>query len=87
VGSWQEGDRELFRDDRDRWRFLESIGERAGLYGVRLYQYVLMANHFHLKVLGTYYCPIGVGPRAVLMGSHLHLVLNMIVRLSGRFWA
>jgi len=48
VGSWQEGDRELFRDDHDRWRFLDSLEERVGLYGVRLYQYVLMANHFHL---------------------------------------
>jgi len=48
VGSWREGDRELFRDDRDRWRFLESLAERVELYGARLHQYVLMANHFHL---------------------------------------
>jgi len=48
VGSWQDGDRELFRDDHDRWRFLDSVEERVGLYGVRLHQYVLMANHFHL---------------------------------------
>ena len=50
VGAWQEGDRELFRDDSDRWRFLDSLGKRVELYGVRLHQYVLMANHFHLVV-------------------------------------
>ncbi|NQU40001.1 MAG: transposase, partial [Lentisphaerae bacterium] len=50
VGSWQEGDRELFRDDPDRWRFLDSLGKRVELYGVRLHHYVMMANHFHLVV-------------------------------------
>lgn len=48
VGSWREGDRHLFRDDRDRWRFLDSMEERVELYGVRIHQYVLMGNHFHL---------------------------------------
>lgn len=50
VGSWREGDRELFRDDSDRQRFLDSLSERVDLFGIRLYQYVLMANHFHLVV-------------------------------------
>ncbi len=50
AGAWKEGDRELFRDDNDRWRFLETLGERVELYGVRLHQYVLMANHFHLVI-------------------------------------
>lgn len=50
VGSWREGDRELFRDDRDRWRFLKSLEKRVELYGVHLHQYVLMANHFHLVI-------------------------------------
>ncbi|MCK5862371.1 MAG: transposase, partial [Candidatus Hydrogenedentes bacterium] len=45
VGSWQEGDRELFRDDRDRWRFLDALEKRVGMYGVHVYQYALMANH------------------------------------------
>ena len=45
VGSWKDGDRELFRDDADRWRLLDSLEERVKLHGVRLYQYVLMANH------------------------------------------
>jgi REP element-mobilizing transposase RayT len=38
----------LFRDDNDRWRFLESLEQRVEMYGVNLHQYVLMANHFHL---------------------------------------
>ena len=50
VGSWKEGDRELFRDDHDRWRFLDTLEKRVELYGVRLHQYVLMANHTHLVV-------------------------------------
>jgi putative transposase len=50
VGSWREGDRQLFRDDRDRLRFLESVEKRVSLYGVRVHQYVLMANHFHLVI-------------------------------------
>ncbi|NQU39243.1 MAG: hypothetical protein HQ523_04755 [Lentisphaerae bacterium] len=49
VGSWQEGDRELFRDDSDRWRFLDSLGKRVELYGVRLHHYVMMANHLAVE--------------------------------------
>ena len=50
VGDWRDGDRELFRDDHDRWRFLDSLEKRVDLYGVRLHQYVLMANHFHIVI-------------------------------------
>lgn len=50
VGSWRDGDRELFRDDHDRWRLLESLEQRVEVYGVNLHQYVLMANHFHLVI-------------------------------------
>ena len=50
VGAWRDGDRELFRDDHDRWRFLDSLEKRVDLYGVRLHQYVLMANHFHIVI-------------------------------------
>jgi len=48
VGSWQAGDRDLFVDDADRWRFLDALGARVEAFGVRLHQYVLMQNHFHL---------------------------------------
>jgi hypothetical protein len=38
----------LFRDDRERERFLEQLGERVDAYGVRLYGYCLMLTHVHL---------------------------------------
>jgi len=38
----------LFRDDRDRGRFLKQLAERVEWYGIRLYLFVLMTNHFHL---------------------------------------
>jgi putative transposase len=44
------GDRRsvLFRDDNDRDRLLERLAGGVEQYGVRLYLYVLMTNHFHL---------------------------------------
>ena len=46
------GDRreEIFRDDRDRWKFLGYLAEGAERYRVKVYCYVLMENHFHLVV-------------------------------------
>ena len=38
----------LFKDDADRERFLERLGERVGQVHIRLYLFVLMNNHFHL---------------------------------------
>lgn len=38
----------LFRDDADRERFLEKLSERVEQFNIRLYLFVLMANHFHL---------------------------------------
>ena len=44
------GDRreEIFRDDRDRSKFLGYLSEGAGRYKVKVHCYVLMENHFHL---------------------------------------
>ncbi len=50
VGSWKEGDRDLFRDNADRQRFLDSLATRVEAFSVVLHQYVLMRNHFHLVV-------------------------------------
>jgi len=49
------GDRreEIFRDDRDRSKFLEYLAEGAERYRVKLHCYVLMENHFHLVVTTT----------------------------------
>lgn len=40
----------IFRDDKDRIRFLESLAERVETYRIRLYLYCLMSNHVHLVV-------------------------------------
>ena len=44
--------REIFRDDRDRERFLETVAEAVRQFGLRLHAYCLMPNHYHL-LLGT----------------------------------
>ena len=38
--------REIFSDDDDRQLFLELLGEMAERYGVEIYSYVLMTNHY-----------------------------------------
>jgi len=40
--------KEIFRDDADRSKFIACLSESAVIYSVRLYGYVLMSNHFHL---------------------------------------
>ena len=44
------GRRKIFLDDADRERLLWRLGESVELYGVRLYLFCLMDNHFHLLV-------------------------------------
>jgi putative transposase len=56
VGGWYHvtarGNerRAIFRDDKDRTRFLELLSEWAPRFGVRLHAYVLLDNHYHLLV-------------------------------------
>lgn len=40
--------KDIFRDDADRSKFISFLSESATIYSVRLYGYVLMANHFHV---------------------------------------
>ena len=40
----------IFRDDRDRNRFLERLAESAATHQVKVYLYCLMPNHVHLLV-------------------------------------
>jgi putative transposase len=40
--------REIFRDDTDRFHFLELPSELGQRFGVRVHAYVLMENHYHL---------------------------------------
>ena len=42
--------RAIFRDDRDRLRFLDNLADSAAAHQVRIYLYCLMPNHFHLVV-------------------------------------
>jgi REP element-mobilizing transposase RayT len=46
------GDRRepIFKDDHDRHRFLETLGECCGKTSWQVHAYCLMANHFHLVV-------------------------------------
>lgn len=39
---------DIFRDDQDRSRFLESLGEMSERYEIDIFAYVLMGNHYHL---------------------------------------
>jgi REP element-mobilizing transposase RayT len=48
VGDWKTEKTYLFRDDADRERFVDRLSERVEQYHIRLYAFVLMANHFHL---------------------------------------
>lgn len=42
--------REIFRDEKDRRRFLETLGEAGQQLGVVVHVYCLMPNHYHLVV-------------------------------------
>ena len=41
------GGEAVFRDEKDRRRFLDSLAESLNLFRVELHCYVLMVNHFH----------------------------------------
>ena len=48
LGDGRLEESRLFRDDQDRQRLLDRLEEAVEEFGVRLYQYCLMENHFHL---------------------------------------
>lgn len=48
VGSWGQQRERLFRDDRDFQRFLLRLAEGVEEFGIRLYLFTLMSNHYHL---------------------------------------
>ena len=48
IGDWRTEKTFLFKDDRDRERFLARLADRTEQYNIRLYQFVCMTNHFHL---------------------------------------
>ena len=40
----------IFRDDKDRNRFLEILQQSIKIYNITVYSYILMLNHFHILV-------------------------------------
>ena len=48
IGDVRLDGSRLFTDDREREYLLERLGDRVKAYNIRLYQFVLMTNHFHL---------------------------------------
>ena len=53
--------RAIFRDDKDRERFVETLAEMVERFSLRVHAYCLMPNHYHL-VVGT---PLGNLSQAV----------------------
>src|SRR6266516_379865 len=71
------GDRRepIFRDDADRRRFLETLGEVCAKTDWQVHAYCLMGNHFHLVV---------ETPRANLVEGMKWLLGTYAMRLNGR---
>ena len=42
--------KDIFRDDTDRFHFLELLADAVGRFGVRIHAYVLMDKQYHLLV-------------------------------------
>lgn len=63
---------QIFKDDRDRQRYLDLLQESQERFGYRLYAYVLMGNHVHQLV------EIGEAPLSKVMQ-------NMLFRYT-RYW-
>ncbi len=42
--------KEIFKDDRDRKRFLEILAYSSKIYNIKIFSYMLMENHFHLLI-------------------------------------
>jgi len=48
LGTRRQGRDRLFRDDADRIRFVTRLGVGVENFGIRLYLFELMSNHYHL---------------------------------------
>lgn len=44
--------KDIFRDDRDRGRYVDALAQAVEQFGLRLHAYCLMPNHYHL-IVGT----------------------------------
>ena len=41
---------DIYKDNKDRKTFLEILTESQKIYGIKIYSYVLMSNHYHLLI-------------------------------------
>ena len=48
LGDWTDDRARLFKDNDDRERLIDRLADRVEQYNIRLFQYCLMLNHFHL---------------------------------------
>ena len=39
---------DIYKDSKDRKEFLEILKESQKIYGIKIYSYVLISNHYHL---------------------------------------
>src|SRR6266498_6110949 len=78
------GDRreDIFLDDADRCRFVETLGEACGKTDWQVHAYCLMRNHFHM-VLETPRTNLVAGMQWFLSTSGLTL---RVLPLSARDW-
>ena len=67
--------RDVFRDDEDRRRFVDTLAEAVPQFGLRVHAYCLMPNHYHLLV-GT--------PRANLSRAMGWLQTTYTARFNAR---
>jgi REP element-mobilizing transposase RayT len=44
---------DIFLDDGDRIYFRRLLEEKAGLYGISVFEYTIMGNHYHLVICNT----------------------------------
>jgi len=65
----------IFRDARDRERFLERLSESVDTYGVRLYVFCLMTSHYHL-VLETQQANLSRFMQSVATGHSVYFNLR-----------
>ena len=71
----------LFRDSGDRRRFLERLEQDVTEFGVRLYAYCLMSNHYHL-VVETPLANVSAFMQSLQTSYHLYY--NLRHRRSGQ---
>lgn len=74
----------IFRDDGDRWKYLELLAVYAAEWQVEIMGYSLMANHVHLIAMGKY--PQAVANWMRCLNGHYAQRIHFLEGRRGRFW-